>query len=1025
LSPKLSLKKTSLFIILIFLVIPCISFAQSIKSTVQGVVTTESGEPIEAATIYVASPSLLGIQLILTEKSGFFDLPGLPPGNYSLSVEKPGYKSAVIEDLTLEANRTAFLKIKLAKAEKEGEISLVRLGAAGDIYASQIITYVERRLIDELPLGRSLASLLRASPNVVSQDMESLSSLSLLGSSWRNSSYLLDGTNITDNLIFKPIADFDSAVVEALEVTNAGQTLGQVPAGGTHLHIISRSGGNNFAGDLNLFFINDGWNKKLWSLDQLEAKNIPAVAGVKNNFEPSFTLGGPFWTDRAWFFLTSRFQHYSQPNIFLGPYSDIHGQTHTGYDWSRNLYSGFFKLTVRPIAEAQATAWVNFSSAHQPVAEDPSPSVPFLSTHLLDQDNSFSLHGSGHYFLDRNMIIEAKASYFRHTTQSLLQEAARSLFWSEDAGDKYGPLSGADYNAETMVEQLYGEASARRFVSNWGGLRHTLKAGFSFVQTTAYIDWWRENSLLWFLDRRRPNNNYYPEESVVGFWLCGAAKTTTLVRGQTQRLGGYLADTLTIGQRLTLDLSLRLDRVSGGFSAASKAISGNPLAYFVGEAVIKPYTQAAYPDVFSNGLNPWGYLGFGDRGDFISWLALSPRLGMVVNLWGDGRTLLKGSWARYHDDLTPRHLLPLHPLYPGNIKLFWLDANGDGRPDSEDEFSPQSFDFRLLSDKYFDQRIAEDIGSPRIDEFSLGAEQFFGRQLSFSLRYISRLEKNIPADVLFDLDSGKTWYDSSAGNSQNYWLPFVTTIPANGEFPAQTVTIFVRSQEAPPLFLQWRNVPELERKYQALEFTLKKKMEQGWGGLATLVWSETKGNAEGMAEPVSRWETEVIDPNYFVNRSGRLEIDRPVLFKLQAAFELPYGVNLGVFYQYQSGRPYERKARILPPADWCAQKGGERIYYSVYLEPAGSRRQPSSSFLDVRLEKALRIGSNSRLWLTFDVLNLLGNKREIVGLNDVDIWEPAFEGAGKSGQLYLVPDYQQTKLLLGQRVLRFALRLTF
>lgn len=1020
LNPKKQLFILGLAVLLFF---PRLS-GQAFTGTIQGKVTDNSGKPVQAATVYLASSSLPGVQIVLTEKSGYFDIPGIPGGNYSLTVEKPGYKTLVVEPIILRSSQTAFLRLQLWPAEKEGEVTLGKTSSGGDPYSSTEIIIREKAILERLPLSRNLASVISASAYSLF-DLNPNGAEVLVGNSGRNSFYLIDGVNVTDNLTLSAMADFDAAIVEGLETRSAGLSLADVPPGGVRLNIITKSGGNNFSGDLGLSFSHDSWNKDLWSPASLEEKGVPSVSGIKNYFEPFFSLGGRFWTDRAWFFLASRLERTSREDIFLAPYKDVLGQVHSAYDWSRRVASGFFKLTVRPIAEAQASAWVNLGGARQPVAQMPSPGLPFISTNLLDKDNFLGIHGAGHYFLDRRTMIAARAAYFRRLSLSLLQEAARSTFWSDDLGDRYGPLSGADYNAETMVEQLTGEVSGRMFVDSWHGLTHILRAGFSYLQTTAYMDWWRQNNLLWFLDHRQANNNFFPDQGLVAFWVCGPTKSSTIVRGQNQRLGGYVSDTIRIGQRLTMDFSLRLDRTSGGFRSAVKTQSGNPLSYFIGEAYIKPYTKSTYPEVFPAGLNPWANLGFGDRGDFISWLSLSPRLGLVLNLWGDGKTLLKGTMSRYHDELTPAALLPLHPLYPGYISFFWLDANGDGEPDQSDEFTPLSFDFRSLSDGYFEKRVAADLRPPAIDELTFGLEHHINPNLALNLRLISRHEKNIPADVLYDPDSGETWYEVGAGKSLKYWLPFTTTVPGSGDYPAENVTFFVRSAAAPPIFRQWRNVPGLERKYRALEMGLEKRLTSGWGMAATLILSRAEGNAPSFERPFSGGRRALIDPNYFLNRSGQLEEDRPVLFKLQAAVELPWGFCLSAFYQYQSGQPWTRKVRILPPLSWSAAEGAERIYYSVYLEPAGARRQADTSSLDLRVEKGFGRGKKSRVYFAVDVLNLLGNKRVIQGLNDVDIWEPRAEGLGQPGKLFLQPDYEQTLQLLGKRTLRFNLRLAF
>ena len=71
------------------------------------------------------------------------------------------------------------------------------------------------------------------------------------------------------------------------------------------------------------------------------------------------------------------------------------------------------------------------------------------------------------------------------------------------------------------------------------------------------------------------------------------------------------------------------------------------------------------------------------------------------------------------------------------------------------------------------------------------------------------------------------------------------------------------------------------------------------------------------------------------------------------------------------------------------------------------------------------MGASGKLGLFADVTNLLGFTASSSGLNDIDSWEPAAEGAGQPGLKFLQPDYQVTSALYGKRTIRFGLRLDF
>jgi len=156
-----------------------------------------------------------------------------------------------------------------------------------------------------------------------------------------------------------------------------------------------------------------------------------------------------------------------------------------------------------------------------------------------------------------------------------------------------------------------------------------------------------------------------------------------------------------------------------------------------------------------------------------------------------------------------------------------------------------------------------------------------------------------------------------------------------------------------------------------------------------------------------------------------LDTDRPLQIKLLGTVELPFQIGLSAFFHYQSGRPWQRWAQILPPADWCLAHNVERTLYPVNLETLGSRREKAWSSLDLRLEKKWPLGASGKMGLYADVTNLLGFTASDVGRNDIYSWAPAAEGVGQSGEKLLQSDYQVTSTLFGRRTFTFGLRLAF
>jgi hypothetical protein len=999
--------------------------AQGPGGTIQGKVVDKSGRSIAGAIVYLSSPAMLGMRIFVTGKTGSFDFPVPAPGVYTLSAESPGYQTLVRDRIILHTGMSFFFSLELEASELDVEVTAQGAVPALDTISSKRAALIDQALVRHIPLARNFADVLNFAPGVISSEFPVPQEASIHGGTVRDNAYILDGVNLTDMFTMAPLANLSFDLTDEIEIISAGQPASQLPAGGGYVNVVSKSGGNSFSGELGLYFMSDGLNKDLWTASQIKDLGAGPVVGDKNLFDASLSLGGPFWAERAWYFLNARTFKKSLAVNFIGPFQDIMGRQHDAYDWSRRDKSGSFKLSLRPISDAKFTAWIDLGDVYQPVVEYPSARLPFLSTKILDHERYLILHGTLDYTIKPNIHGYVRAAHINRNLPTHLQGDALGLPWIDDAGDLYGPLSGADYNSDVKRPRIQADASLRIFAEKILGISHTFNAGVEFADITSNLDWWRQDNLLLYLDSRNPNNYFYEDRGLLAFWNCGSEQGSSLVSSRSEQLGIYVTDSFTIAKRLTFNLGLRFDRSWGWFPSGSKNLSGNPLSLFIGEALLNPYLKALYPDIYPEGLNPWDQFALAELSGIIAWNAFSPRAGLAFDVWGNGKTILKASCGRYVDPLSHRYLMPLNPLYPQNFPIYWLDANGDGQPGVEDEYSLSTLDYRPLSGAFIRDRVASTVKAPVTADISIGLDHELVKDFTLGLHFISRKQSNLLEDVLYASDTGEYWYAPGQAAAQRYWIPFTTTVPGTDSYPSQTVTLYAKSHQAPPAFFQLRNVPELERKYRALEFVFNKRLSQGWQLAGSLVLSKTEGNLGGFADETTGFSQAANSPNFFINRYGRLDTDRPLQIKLMGSIELPFQFWLSAYFQYQSGRPWQRWAQILPPADWCLANDVERIYYTINLEPPGSRREKAWSSLDLRLEKEWKLSASAKMGLFIDVSNLLGFTASLAGLNDIDRWEPTAEGAGQPGLKFLQPDYQLTSALYGKRTFRLGFRLDF
>ena len=229
------------------------------------------------------------------------------------------------------------------------------------------------------------------------------------------------------------------------------------------------------------------------------------------------------------------------------------------------------------------------------------------------------------------------------------------------------------------------------------------------------------------------------------------------------------------------------------------------------------------------------------------------------------------------------------------------------------------------------------------------------------IKYIYKYKTNTVDDVYWDSESERYWYTHEL--APEWWIPFTTIVPEYDEYPEQEVTMYFLSKDAPLAFWRFANVPEAKRRYHGVQLTFNKRMSHGWSLGGSLVLSRTRGNNSGAYASVWGYGSAYDQANYWVNRYGRTEYDKPYQAKLYGAFELPYGVILSFNASFYSGEPFQRTVTVYPPTSWAAENNTKSYSYTINVEEQGIRRGPDEGYVDFRVEKEFRISNIGRLGL--------------------------------------------------------------
>ncbi|HEU4411149.1 MAG TPA: TonB-dependent receptor [Polyangiaceae bacterium] len=300
------------------------AWAQTIGvATLSGkVVDAQSGAPVPDAVVSVTSPALQGEQTVVSDGSGFYRIPNLPPGDYTLSVQADAHKPSTRGGIALRANVTVRLDVPVLPEVMVGDVVEVEgRPPTVDVSTTTSGLSINSAAIERLPLaapgGRSGANLsFDALAEVVPTGRTDTYGGSFAGTTSPENGYIVDGLSVTDpavGILGTPMSlEFvkEANVVTAGYLPEYGRTQGGV------FDIVSKSGSNEFHGSLY-----GQWTPGSAAPKVVSSQNaLAAQTRLLSTETAGFTLGGPLVKDKLWFFAGAQFSSAQ-------------------YEWTRRLYA--------------------------------------------------------------------------------------------------------------------------------------------------------------------------------------------------------------------------------------------------------------------------------------------------------------------------------------------------------------------------------------------------------------------------------------------------------------------------------------------------------------------------------------------------------------------------------------------------------------------------------------------------------------------------------------------------------------
>jgi hypothetical protein len=309
-------------IVLAFIACFCCSAspAQVTSGTIFGTVKDPSGAFIKDASVSVTNPANGLTRSVRSTDNGDFVVPNLLPGNYSISIEAPGFKKLNSSGIVLSAaDRLNAGNFVLAVGTNTDTVTVT--ADAGQIQLqsnsgerSDLIT--GKQLNDVAINGRNVLDYMKLIPGVVSSFNGAVSgtggidAFNVNGTRANQHEYTIDGASNVDtgNNGGTHVTLNPDAIQEAKVLTSNYQAEFGKAAGG-QVALVSRSGSNDWHGNGRLFHRNESLNANEWFNKKNQLQGTPATNSPQlyRYNDIGYQVGGPVFKNKVFFFWGQEF----------------------------------------------------------------------------------------------------------------------------------------------------------------------------------------------------------------------------------------------------------------------------------------------------------------------------------------------------------------------------------------------------------------------------------------------------------------------------------------------------------------------------------------------------------------------------------------------------------------------------------------------------------------------------------------------------------------------------------------------
>ncbi len=283
------------------------TWAQGTAVITGKIINAADRKPLEDAVVTATSPSLQGEQTVVSDASGQYRIPQLPPGVYTLRVEAQGFRPYTRGDIQLRLDRTIRFNVEMLPEEGLSEdLVVTATPPTVDVASSASGMSVDSNLLKNLAVSRpgskgsasrSFESLAEMAPGA----QEDTYGVSINGGTSPENQFVVDGLSVNDPAVGTIGTPLSVEFVKEVNIITGGYMPEYGRSTGGVMNVVTKSGSNEFHGSV-FGNVAPGFLQTA-GLEIVQAGSTISAKGTPwNQGDFGFELGGPILKDKLWFY---------------------------------------------------------------------------------------------------------------------------------------------------------------------------------------------------------------------------------------------------------------------------------------------------------------------------------------------------------------------------------------------------------------------------------------------------------------------------------------------------------------------------------------------------------------------------------------------------------------------------------------------------------------------------------------------------------------------------------------------------